>query len=92
MPLYEYMCSKCKEHVEVVQKVTDPPLKKCQKCGSALKKLISPSALQFKGNGWYITDYARKSTPEKEAPKSKEPSTSKTDGTESQPSNSSASD
>jgi putative FmdB family regulatory protein len=64
MPIYEYVCSQCGRRCEVVQKVNDPPLKKCKSCGGALKKVISAPAIQFKGNGWYITDYARKSTPE----------------------------
>jgi len=66
MPLYEYVCSQCGCRIEVIQKVTDPPLKKCKSCGGVLKKVISPSAIQFKGNGWYITDYAKKSSPQKE--------------------------
>jgi putative FmdB family regulatory protein len=64
MPIYEYVCSQCGRRCEVVQKVSDPPLKKCKSCGGALKKVISAPAIKFKGNGWYITDYARKSTPE----------------------------
>jgi putative FmdB family regulatory protein len=64
MPIYEYVCTQCGKHCEVVQKVNDPPLKKCRSCGGPLKKIPSASAIQFKGNGWYITDYARKSSPE----------------------------
>ncbi len=60
MPIYEYVCSQCGSHLEAVQKVSDPPLYKCQVCGGVLKKIISAPAIQFKGNGWYITDYARK--------------------------------
>lgn len=66
MPLYEYVCSQCGCRIEVIQKVNDPPPKKCKSCGGNLKKIISPSALQFKGNGWYITDYARKPSSQKE--------------------------
>lgn len=69
MPIYEYECTQCGCRSEVVQKVTDPPPRTCKKCGGALKKLISPPAIQFKGNGWYITDYAKKSTPQEEAKK-----------------------
>ena len=65
MPLYEYKCSKCHVKFEVIQKVSDPPLKKCIKCGGAVTKTISAPAIQFKGSGWYITDYAKKTTPEK---------------------------
>jgi putative FmdB family regulatory protein len=72
MPLYEYQCAKCRARVEVVQKSTDARLKKCEKCGGLLKKLVSAPAIQFKGNGWYVTDYAKKSAGEKEdKPKSK---------------------
>ncbi len=67
MPIYEYVCSQCGSHLEAVQKASDPPLQKCQVCGGILKKIISAPAIQFKGNGWYITDYARKAPPEKEA-------------------------
>jgi putative FmdB family regulatory protein len=66
MPLYEYVCCQCGQHLEVVQKVSDPPLRKCRSCGGALKKLISAPAIQFKGNGWYITDYAKKSSPQED--------------------------
>ena len=69
MPLYEYKCSKCHSVFEVIQKVDEPPLKKCLNCGAAVHKQISAPAIQFKGSGWYITDYARKNTP---APAAKE--------------------
>lgn len=60
MPLYEYQCKTCGERTEVLQKSGDKPLGKCPKCGGPVVKLISTPAIQFKGNGWYITDYARK--------------------------------
>jgi len=66
MPLYEYVCCQCRQHLEVVQKASDPPLRKCRSCGGALKKMICAPAIQFKGNGWYITDYAKKSSPQEE--------------------------
>jgi putative FmdB family regulatory protein len=81
MPLYEYKCSNCNSHVEVVQKVNDQPLKKCPKCGGALKKLLSAPGLQFKGKGWYVTDYGEKKKPEKEEKPKKKPKTEKTDST-----------
>ncbi len=59
MPIYEYQCRKCKSHVEVFQKINDKPLTKCRKCGGRLEKVISAPAIQFKGSGWYVTDYAR---------------------------------
>jgi putative FmdB family regulatory protein len=62
MPLYEYQCELCHERFERIQKFSDPPLDVCPKCGSGpVKKLLSSPAIQFKGSGWYITDYARKS-------------------------------
>lgn len=60
MPIYEYECQKCKTRVEVFQKMSDKPLKKCGKCGGRLEKLTSASAIQFKGSGWYVNDYAGK--------------------------------
>jgi putative FmdB family regulatory protein len=59
MPLYEYQCQKCGERVEAIQKLSDPPYTICPHCGGELKKLISSPAIQFKGSGFYITDYAR---------------------------------
>ena len=58
MPIYEYECQKCHALQEVFQKVNDKPLKKCSKCGGRLEKLVSAPAIQFKGSGWYVTDYA----------------------------------
>ena len=60
MPIYEYSCKKCGKTIEVIQKFSDPILKKHQGCGGSLTKLISQSGFQFKGTGWYVTDYARK--------------------------------
>lgn len=60
MPLYEYQCDKCAHRFEVIQKFADPPVDVCPKCGGPVKKLLSSPAIQFKGTGWYITDYARK--------------------------------
>lgn len=62
MPIYEYECRKCKAHTEAFQKVTDKPLTKCPKCGGRLDKRISAPAIQFKGSGWYVTDYGGKAT------------------------------
>lgn len=59
MPLYEYQCDACAHRFEVIQKFSDPPVDVCPKCGGAVKKLLSSPAIQFKGTGWYITDYAR---------------------------------
>lgn len=60
MPLYEYKCLKCGAVFEVLQKVGELPLKKCIQCQGRVEKVLSPPALQFKGNGWYVTDYASK--------------------------------
>lgn len=59
MPLYEYKCRVCGETFEVLQRFSDPPLKEHQPCGGVVDRLISPSAFQFKGTGFYITDYAK---------------------------------
>jgi putative FmdB family regulatory protein len=62
MPLYEYECDACHQRFERIQKFSDPPLDVCPKCGKGpVRKLVSSPAIQFKGSGWYITDYARKS-------------------------------
>ncbi len=61
MPFYEYECTKCHFHTEVLQKISDPPVTKCEKCKGKMKKLISQSTFHLKGSGWYVTDYASKS-------------------------------
>jgi putative FmdB family regulatory protein len=61
VPLYEYLCPK-DGTFELVRKFSDPPLAACPTCGGPIEKLVSAPAIQFKGTGWYITDYARKST------------------------------
>jgi putative FmdB family regulatory protein len=60
MPLYEYQCVQCGERVEIIQRLSDPPHTECAKCGGEMKKLMSAPAIQFKGSGWYKTDYAAK--------------------------------
>jgi putative FmdB family regulatory protein len=65
MPLYEYECGACGQRFEKIRKFSDPPLEVCAKCGKGpVLKLLSSPAIQFKGSGWYITDYAKKSSPE----------------------------
>ena len=59
MPLYEYQCDTCAHRFEVIQKYSDAPIDTCPKCAGSVKKLFSSPAIQFKGSGWYITDYAR---------------------------------
>jgi putative FmdB family regulatory protein len=79
MPLYEYQCESCSERFERIQKYSDPPADVCPKCGKGpVKKLPSSPAIQFKGTGWYITDYARKSG---DATKSGETKSSTSDST-----------
>jgi len=62
MPIYEYLCEKCGSHVEVMQKINDAPLKRCQKCRGKLEKVVSRTSFQLKGGGWYLSDYSRKSS------------------------------
>ena len=60
MPIYEYQCKKCGARLEALLKLSDKPPTRCRKCGGRLEKLVSSPAIQFKGEGWYVTDYARK--------------------------------
>jgi putative FmdB family regulatory protein len=63
VPLYEYECDACGRRFEVIRKFSDPPLDVCKECGKGpVHKLLSSPAIQFKGSGWYITDYAKKGT------------------------------
>jgi putative FmdB family regulatory protein len=62
MPLHEYECKKCGHRFERIQKFSDPAVKKCPECGGKVEQLLSAPAVQFKGSGWYVTDYARKSS------------------------------
>jgi putative FmdB family regulatory protein len=59
MPIYEFECTKCKAHTEVFQKMNDKQPTKCPKCGGRLERLVSAPAIQFKGSGFYLTDYGR---------------------------------
>ena len=61
MPLYEYQCEKCGHRFEKIQKFSDRMVKKCPECGGRVEQMISAPAVQFKGSGWYVTDYANKS-------------------------------
>src|ERR1022692_470120 len=61
MPLYEYECEKCGHRFEKIQKFSDKMVKKCPECGGKVEQMISAPAVQFKGSGWYVTDYANKS-------------------------------
>src|SRR5208283_3042318 len=61
MPLYEYQCERCGHRFEKIQKFSDRMVKKCPECGGRVEQMISAPAVQFKGSGWYVTDYANKS-------------------------------
>ena len=77
MPLYEYECAQCGERVEIIKKISDPPDTHCPKCGAGMRKLISSPAIQFKGSGFYKTDYAAS---KKSEPASETKSETKSDG------------
>jgi putative FmdB family regulatory protein len=84
MPIYEYSCKKCGAHMEAMQKVSDKPLTRHAKCGGKLEKEWSRTGFQFKGSGWYVTDYAGKKSEAKEsATESKESKESKAESTSS---------
>jgi len=71
MPIYEYKCSSCDRQFETMQRLADAPLTTCETCGGDLEKLISAPSFQFKGSGWYVTDYAKsgkKDDSEKDGP------------------------
>ena len=94
MPLYEYKCEACGNRFEKIQKFSDPPVHDCPNCGKESRRLVSSPAFQFKGSGWYITDYARSGKPsgdagEGAAAKATDKSTS--DSTSSTPSTSGSS-
>ena len=73
MPLYEYECSACGNRFERIQKFSDPPVQTCPECGGEVHKLIAAPAVQFKGSGWYVTDYAGKGKePRKDAKETKD--------------------
>jgi len=72
MPIYEYSCKKCGAHMEVMQKVSDKPPARHAKCGGKLEKEWSRTGFQFKGSGWYVTDYAGKKSEAKESKETKE--------------------
>ena|ERR1043166_5779581 len=76
MPIYEYSCKKCGAHMEVMQKVSDKPLARHAKCGGKLEKEWSRTGFQFKGSGWYVTDYAGKKSDSKESKETKSESSS----------------
>ncbi len=96
MPLYEYQCKKCHSLTERIQKFSDPPMTVCPHCGGEVEQLLSAPAVQFKGSGWYVTDYAKKSSNSKgnsssgNGSASASSSDSKSDGSHSSDSSSSS--
>ena len=70
MPLYEYQCKKCKHKFEKIQKFSDRAIRKCPECGGPVEKIQHAPAVQFKGTGWYVTDYGGKDKSEKSKPES----------------------
>jgi len=88
VPLYEYQCKKCKHKFEKIQKFSDRPIRKCPECGGSVEKIQHAPAVQFKGTGWYVTDYGGKDKSEKSKPEGsadkdsseKKESTAKEDG------------
>jgi putative FmdB family regulatory protein len=79
MPLYEYRCQDCGETIETIQKVSDSPLSECEACGGTLERLLSPSAIKFKGSGWYVNDYGKKDRKGSTEKRSSEKTTSASD-------------
>jgi putative FmdB family regulatory protein len=71
VPLYEYKCLKCGRNTEKIESVSGPHLKKCPHCGGKVERLQSAPAIQFKGSGWYVTDYAAKKSGSDSAPAEK---------------------
>lgn len=71
MPYYEYNCLKCKQTLEILQKISEAPKRKCPECGGKLKKLISNTAFQLKGGGWYADGYSGASNKKEESKKAK---------------------
>ena len=81
MPLYEYQCEACHTRFEKIRKYSDPPLETCPSCGGKVNKLFSSPAIQFKGTGWYITDYAKKSSTESSSKTTSTPAASESSST-----------
>jgi putative FmdB family regulatory protein len=63
LPLYEYECQSCHTRFEKIEKLSGPHMKKCTRCKGRVERVVSRTAIQFKGSGWYVTDYARPSSP-----------------------------
>ncbi len=83
MPIYEYKCLECQDQIEVRQRISDEPLKVCEKCGGKLEKQVSLSGFQFKGEGWYVTDYGKGGKVPAKPETANAPTTEKSSPTES---------
>lgn len=80
MPIYEYQCTNCRHHFDLMQKISDEPVKQCPECGNnTVIKLVSAAGFQLKGTGWYATDFKNKSSTGAGTSTSKEESSAKTD-------------
>jgi len=80
MPIYEYRCHRCGKTTEIMQKLSDLPLRRCPSCSGKISRIISNCSFQLKGSGWYVTDYKKKETG-----KDKEPESKKGDKPKSEP-------
>jgi putative FmdB family regulatory protein len=85
VPLYEYQCTKCKRLTEKIEGVAGPHLKKCPHCGGKVEPMLSAPAIQFKGSGWYVTDYAGKSGGNDSAPAANSETTDSKESTAKEP-------
>ena len=92
MPLYEYQCDACGHRFEQIRKFSDSPLEACPSCGGAVRKLVSSPSIQFKGTGWYVTDYAKKGTSGAEASEAGKSTDGSTSDSSSSSSDASSSD
>ncbi|HXG20748.1 MAG TPA: zinc ribbon domain-containing protein [Methylomirabilota bacterium] len=90
MPIYEYACKKCGDF-EVMQRITEEPLKKCPTCGAKVTKLISHSAFHLKGSGWYMTDYAKNGSSSANGNKTEETKSSSSETKDNKPTSESSS-
>jgi putative FmdB family regulatory protein len=82
MPIYEYRCRSCGAHLEVMRKVSDPPLRKCRSCGGRLDKMVSRTSFQLKGQGWFAHGYTSGPSPSDSRSDTEKPDKPAPSGTE----------